>query len=54
MLRYCLLSLLTHVIQPEMLTDIQGYAPVVQALWLVLGGDNGLTMLRGLQLLLAQ
>lgn len=33
-----------------MLTDIQGYAPAVQALWLVLEGDNGFTMLRGLQL----
>lgn len=50
MLRYCLLSLLTHVTQPETLTDIQGYAPAVQAPWLVLEGDNGFTMLRGLRL----
>lgn len=48
MLRYCLFSLLTHVAEPERLTDIQGYTPVVQALWLVLEGDNGFTMLWGL------
>lgn len=35
---------------PAMPTDIQGYAPVVQAPWLVLEGDNGFTMLQGLHL----
>lgn len=50
MLRYCLLSLLTHVPQPEMLMDIQGYTPAVQAPWLGLEGDNGFTMLRDLWL----
>lgn len=49
MLRYCLFSLLTHVAEPERLTDIQGYAPVVRAPWLVLEGDNGFTMLWGLR-----
>lgn len=42
MLRYCLFSLLIHVAEPERLTDIQGYTPVVQALWLVLEGDNAM------------
>lgn len=47
MLRYSLLSLCSRAAMP---TAIQGYAPVVQAPWLVLEGDNGFTMLQGLHL----
>lgn len=47
MLRHSLLSLCSRTKMP---TDIQGYAPVAQALWLVLEGDNGFTMLQGLHL----